>query len=768
MTPLLRRTLLCAGLVGLVTIGLSGSAATGDPAVLFIPEFCSPATSFSEMMRNLPRRRFGDELVTLQLGNDGLVASSGRAPATAMAFAIDYRVPDGPASASRLGIRDKAGELKSAIDYIRTTTGNPRVVLVGHGMGGLVARAYVEGLAIRMDGAAIGYDADVAGVITIDAPHRGATAASLPAEWDAACASADSTNWREMTATGPGTFLDSLNRAGWPVGLRLDSIASFYADRPGPDTDGLVLRDAQDARAISDYWSANADVRVWTQPLTGRRLAGFPSLGAHSAVIRTATTSALVNSLVEEIDQTIALAGVRPLETSGLPESSHPYGNSVDRTYSYTLAGNPGSIDVRFDPLTYIEYGYDYIHVMDGAGNEIADSPFTGYELGGRTVRVNGSTVRIRLTSDDLIDDFGFRLVSVNPASGSVPTSPLPESPHPYTNNYYAGWYYTVAGSPSAINVTFDSQTKVEDGYDFVYLLDSEGNMVGDSPYTGSQLSGKTLRVQGASVQVILESDSDTTDYGVKVNSVTAVTGSSATLSTSGLSATTERTSAGVTYHTQFTLCETGGRSAVTLASIRVNLRSATRSGSSTFTAGTNLTTTTVGAGACVTYRLNITSTNATDLFTSVSFTINYSDSTGSQPSYTTPASASISPPTGGTTPSPTPTTGSKYDGTYNFVFKNPGPGGTTESKTLTSFLIIRSGVVSASDGSVHGTVDLNFGNITFTSGCPINSTTATWTGIMNQSALAGSNFGQGSYQCSPIAIGGTESQRSWQANQAR
>ena len=715
-------------------------------------------------MQNLPRRRFGDELVTLQLHNDGRVTSQGRSPASAMAFAIDYRLPDGPASASRIGIRDKAGELKSAIDYIRTTTGNPRVVLVGHGMGGLVARAYVEGLAIRMDGAAIAYDGDVAGVITIDAPHRGATAASLPAEWDASCASTDSTNWREMTATGPGTFLDSLNRAGWPAGLRLDSIASFYSDRPGPDTDGVVVRDAQDARAISDYWSANADVRVWTQPLAGRRLDGFPRLGAHSAVIHTATTSALVNSLVEEIDQTIALAGVRPLETSGLPESSHPYGNSVDHTYAYTLAGNPSSIDVRFDPLTYIEYGYDYIHVMDGAGNEIADSPFTGYELGGRTVRVNGSTVRIRLTSDDLVDDFGFRLVSVNPASGSVPTSPLPESPHPYTNNYYAAWYYTVAGSPSAINVTFDSQTRVENGNDFIYVLDSEGNQVGDK-YTGSDLSGKTLRVLGASVQVILLSNSATTDYGIKVNSVTAVTGASASLSTSGLSATTERTSTGVTYHTQFVLCETGGRSAINLSSIRVNLKNAKGTGTSTFTAGTNLTTTTVGAGACVTYRLNITSTNTTDLFTSVSFTINYSDTGGSQPSYTTPSSASISPPTGGTTP--TPTSGSKYDGTYNFFYKSPAPGGTTTSRTLTSFLIIRSGVVSSSDGTVHGTVDLNFGNITFTSGCPINSTTANWTGIMNQSAQSGSNFGQGTYQCT-LAIGGTESQRSWQANQAR
>ena len=106
---------------------------------------------------------------------------------------------------------------------------------------------------------------------------------------------------------------------------------------------------------------------------------------------------------------------------------------------------------------------------------------------------------------------------------------------------------------------------------------------------------------------------------------------------------------------------------------------------------------------------------------------------------------------------------GGSFNGTYNFFFKYPSPSGTASS-TLSRFLIINNGIVSSSDGTVSGSVD-HFGAVTFHSPCPINSSTATWTGTMNASAQSGSNFGQGTYTCS-IAIGGG-SLDSWQATQA-
>jgi len=111
---------------------------------------------------------------------------------------------------------------------------------------------------------------------------------------------------------------------------------------------------------------------------------------------------------------------------------------------------------------------------------------------------------------------------------------------------------------------------------------------------------------------------------------------------------------------------------------------------------------------------------------------------------------------------SPTGSGVSKFDGTYNFFFKYPSPSGLA-SRNLSAYLYISNGVVSSSDGAVSGTVD-HFGSVRFQSACPINSSTATWTGSMNASAQSGSNFGQGTYTCS-IAIGGG-SQDSWQALQ--
>lgn len=765
--PSLLKCFLTLALVTLVAIGLSGRPETTDAVILFVPEFCSTASSFDDLMQHLPDRRFGRALAVVSFDADGTLRAAGTGDG-AIAFAMNYRAPGGPATASRIGIRDKAGELKRAIDFAKTASGSDRVILVGHGMGGLVARSYLQGLGLNSDGHAMAFDADVAGLITLDTPHRGVTADAMPADWDPACALPESTNWREMQAAAAGSVLDDLNRTIWPAGTRLDAVASYYSERAALDTDGVVLRESQDARATSAYWASHPDVRAWPQLLASRRIDGFSQLAAHSAVIRTTTTAALVASLVEELDQLLSAQPVRSSATTGLPESPHPYGTDADTSWSYTLAGNPSSIDVTFDPRTNVEEDYDYIYVMNGSGANVAGSPFTGDTLAGRTIRISGDMVRIRLTSDDSIDEFGFKLTNVDASSSAVASSPLPESPHPYEDEYHGGSFYTLAGDPAAINVTFDSRTTVEADYDYIHVTDADGREMGDSPYTGVELAGKTVRVQGSSVRVILESDDSINDYGYKVTSVTPVSGATGSVSTQGASATTEPTSTGVTYHAMFTLCETGGRSTLTIASIRVNLRSSTRTGSSTFTSGTNLATTSVAAGTCTTFRLNISSTNS-DLFTSLSFVITYSDATGVQSSYTTPNSASITPPTSTTAPPPT-SSGSKYDGTYNFFFRYPTGATSTNSNNVPGFLIIRNGRVTSNDNSVtNGTVDLTFGNIRFSRPCPIPLSTpgADWEGIMNQSALAGANFGQGTYQCRE-PLGADVSRRSWQATQAR
>lgn len=762
---MLKHALAVVGLVTVVTIGLSGRPAIAAAPVVFVPEFCSASSGFADLMRDLPDRRFGDELAVVSFDPDGrLLAPANGSAATS--FAIDYRAPQGDASASRIGIRDKANELKRVIDFVKATTGSTEVILVGHGMGGLVSRAYVQGLGINAGGEGVSYDADVAGVITIDAPHRGVTAETMPAEWNAACASAASTNWREMQPNVPGSLLEVMNQAPWPAGVRLDAIASYYSERAALDTDGVVLRESQDPRGISSYWNALGDVHVWEQPLAARRVSAAPQLAAHNAIARAATTASLIDGIVQEIDRQFLAERSHAFETNGLPESAHDYNNDTDTSWSYTLAGNPSSIDVMFDPRTNVEEDYDYIYVMDASGRNVSGSPFTGDMLAGRTLRISGSTVRIRLTSDESINEFGFKLASVNASSGNVATSPLPESSHPYDNSYHGGWFYTADGNPGAINVTFDSRTKVEADYDEIHVTDAEGREMGDSPYTGTELAGKTVRVQGSSVRVILDSDGSTTDFGYKVTSVTGVSGNTASLSSYGVSSTSERTSTGVTYHATLTVCETGGRSSISIASIRATLKSSTRTGTITFAAGSNLNTTSIAAGSCHTFTFNITSTITTEFYTSLSFVITYSDATGVQTSYT-PTSGSITPPASTTAPptTTTPTTGSRFDGVYNWYFTYPSGGGVTSSSNTARYITIRNGRLTSASGEISGSVTSG-GRVTMVSDCPLQRLTygADWIGDMNLSAAAGANSGSGTYQCRE-PLGGT---RTWRITQTR
>jgi len=98
----------------------------------------------------------------------------------------------------------------------------------------------------------------------------------------------------------------------------------------------------------------------------------------------------------------------------------------------------------------------------------------------------------------------------------------LPESAHNYTNNMDQTWTYTLAGSPSSINVTFDAQTKVETNYDYIYVQDKNGVNITGSPFTSTTLAGATKNVPGDTVKIRLTSDSSVVYYGFKVTAVIA------------------------------------------------------------------------------------------------------------------------------------------------------------------------------------------------------------------------------------------------------
>ena len=92
------------------------------------------------------------------------------------------------------------------------------------------------------------------------------------------------------------------------------------------------------------------------------------------------------------------------------------------------------------------------------------------------------------------------------------------ESPHNYKNNCSDFWMYTMENE-SFLNVTFDSRTEIEDGFDYIYIYNADGTEVGK--YTGKELSGATVKVTGDTVKIKLVSDGAGNAWGFKVSDIT-------------------------------------------------------------------------------------------------------------------------------------------------------------------------------------------------------------------------------------------------------
>ena len=118
-------------------------------------------------------------------------------------------------------------------------------------------------------------------------------------------------------------------------------------------------------------------------------------------------------------------------ETVDELESAHPYANKSDFQWVYTLAGAENLL-VTFDERTATEEGCDYIYIYDKDGNQVGS--YSGTELAGKTITVPGDTVTIRLTADSSVNDWGFKVISVE-AAGEPGPSTIPATGIYFLNN---------------------------------------------------------------------------------------------------------------------------------------------------------------------------------------------------------------------------------------------------------------------------------------------------------------------------------------------
>ena len=94
------------------------------------------------------------------------------------------------------------------------------------------------------------------------------------------------------------------------------------------------------------------------------------------------------------------------------------------------------------------------------------------------------------------------------------------ESSHPYADNCTDVWVYTIQNAKQ-LKVTFDPQTEMEDGFDYLLVQDGSGALVQKA--TGAELAGQSVTVPGDTLRIQMQSDDSGNAWGFKVTDVQSV-----------------------------------------------------------------------------------------------------------------------------------------------------------------------------------------------------------------------------------------------------
>lgn len=208
------------------------------------------------------------------------------------------------------------------------------------------------------------------------------------------------------------------------------------------------------------------------------------------------------------------------------PYTEHDYRNNADETYYYTNA-EASSLELYFSKETKTEKDYDIITIYDGYGNEVGS--YSGDELAGAKVVVDGPSFSVRLKTDHSKTFYGysFKCITAQTERDVQEDFTYPRSPHPYENNYNKTQSYTCPNkNTKAMEVTFSDSCRTEEKYDVVSIYDGDSKLVGS--YSGRELAGRTMIINGNSFSVNLKSDRSQNYYGYAVTKVTPLTGDSA------------------------------------------------------------------------------------------------------------------------------------------------------------------------------------------------------------------------------------------------
>lgn len=98
-------------------------------------------------------------------------------------------------------------------------------------------------------------------------------------------------------------------------------------------------------------------------------------------------------------------------------ESDHNYDSNADKTWIVKKVGS-NKVVLKFSEKTMVEQQYDRIYIYDKNDEQVGI--YTGSELAGVRVEVNGDTAKVRLVSNDKNEFYGFRAEYSFETSGRI------------------------------------------------------------------------------------------------------------------------------------------------------------------------------------------------------------------------------------------------------------------------------------------------------------------------------------------------------------
>ena len=146
-----------------------------------------------------------------------------------------------------------------------------------------------------------------------------------------------------------------------------------------------------------------------------------------------------------------------------------------------------------------------------------SDSAIASVDENGLVTAHKKGTVTIKATAKDGSNISNSCKVTVSNNGYEVSKVSEFECNHPYSNNCSDIWVYTVKGA-TYLDLVFDAKTNIEEDFDFLYIYDANGSLIGK--YTGTSLAGETIRVPGDTAKIKLISDEAGSTWGFRVTEV--------------------------------------------------------------------------------------------------------------------------------------------------------------------------------------------------------------------------------------------------------